>query len=87
MRVNVGFFILIMNSAIRSFYRGFLMSKKEKISKIIFWTTLVIYILLILYVTLFGSRSSGFLYMLNLVPFKTIKMYLTWIFDDNSLYV
>jgi len=59
------------------------MSKKEKISKIIFWTTLVIYILLILYVTLFGSRSSGFLYMLNLVPFKTIKMYLTWIFDDN----
>ena len=60
------------------------MSTKDKINKVILWTSFIIYFLLVLYVTLFGSRASGFNFrMVNLIPFKTIKLYLKWLFDNN----
>ena len=59
------------------------MSKRAKIYMTIVWVVLAIYVLGILYITLFGSRSSGVIFMLNLKPFRTIGLYMRWLFDGN----
>ena len=59
----------------------------------ILWVIFGIYIIIFLYATLFGHRSGSFYsdmtigdYIarsVNLVPFKTISLYIKWIFDGN----
>ena len=59
----------------------------------ILWVIFGFYIIILLYATLFGNRSGSFYsdmtigdYIarsVNLVPFKTISLYIKWIFDGN----
>ena len=59
----------------------------------ILWVIFGFYIIIFLYATLFGHRSGSYYsdmtigdYIarsVNLVPFKTISLYIKWIFDGN----
>ena len=59
----------------------------------ILWVIFGLYIIILLYATLFGNRSGSYYsdmtigdYIarsVNLVPFKTISLYIKWIFDGN----
>ena len=59
----------------------------------ILWVIFGIYIIIFLYATLFGNRSGSYYsdmtigdYIarsVNLVPFKTISLYIKWILDEN----
>ncbi len=59
----------------------------------ILWVIFGLYIIIFLYATLFGNRSGAdfsdmtigeyIARSVNLVPFKTISLYIKWIFDGN----
>ncbi len=67
--------------------------KQKRFLKILLLILFFLYILIVLYATLFG-RGNGRVYsnvsiweysgtFMNLVPFKTISLYLNWLFDGN----
>ena len=59
----------------------------------ILWVIFGTYIIILLYATLFGNRHGSYYSHMtigeyisrsvNLVPFKTISLYIKWLFDDN----
>ncbi len=64
----------------------------DKILKILMIAVFILYIITVLYATLFGRRTRGYTDLsiweysarfMNLVPFKSIGLYLKWIQDSN----
>ena len=64
----------------------------DKILRVLMIAIFILYVITVLYATLFGRRTRGYTDLsiweysarfMNLVPFKSISLYLKWIMDSN----